>query len=74
MAAISLDPFRILLNNISNELEEKDLQSLKNVCAEWIPGGQREKIQDGWDFLNHLRRLNIIGDGTRESGKLADDF
>lgn len=74
MAAISPDPFRILLNNISNELEEKDLQSLKNVCAQWIPSGQRERIKDGWDFLNHLRRLNIIGDRTRESGKLADDY
>ena len=70
MAAISLDPFRILLNNISNELEEKDLQSLKNVCAQWIPGGQREKIQDGWDFLNHLRRLNIIGDEPEKVANL----
>lgn len=62
MAAITLDPFRILLNNISNELEEKDLQSLKNICAQWIPSGQREQIKNGWDLLNHLRRQNIIGD------------
>lgn len=70
MAAISLDPFRILLNNISNELEEKDLQTLKNVCAQWIPGGQRERIKDGWDFLNHLRRLNIIGDEPEKVANL----
>lgn len=62
MAAINLDPFRILLNNISNELEERDLQNLKNICAKWIPSGQREQIKNGWDLLNHLRRQNIIGD------------
>lgn len=58
---IRINPFPILLNNLSNELENKDLQSLKNVCAEFIPGGQREKIKIGWDVFNVLLRQNVIG-------------
>ena len=58
---IRINPFPILLNNLSNELEDKDLQSLKNVCAEYIPGGKREKIEIGWDVFNILIRQNVIG-------------
>jgi len=58
---IRINPFPILLNNLSNELEDKDLQSLKNVCAEYIPGGEREKIKIGWDVFNILMRQNVIG-------------
>ena len=58
---ICISPFSILLNNLSNELEDKDLQSLKNVCAEYIPGGERERIRIGWDVFNILLRQNVIG-------------
>ncbi|KAJ7369968.1 hypothetical protein OS493_035139 [Desmophyllum pertusum] len=61
MTTIRLNPFPILLNNLSNELEDKDLQNLKNVCAQFIPGGQREKVKDGWDVFNILQRQNVIG-------------
>lgn len=67
---ISLDPFPILLNNLSNELEEKDLQSLKNICAQYIPGGQRERIKDGWDIFNILQRQNVIGDEPEKMANL----
>ena len=60
-AMIRIDPFPILLNNLSNELENRDLQSLKNVCAEYIPGGERENIKMGWDVFNILLRQNVIG-------------
>lgn len=65
---IRIDPFSILLNNLSNELENKDLQNLKNVCAEYIPGGEREHIKIGWDVFNVLRRQNVIG---KEPEKIA---
>ena len=58
---ICINPFSILLNNLSNELEDKDLQSLKNVCKDYIPGGEREKIKIGWDVFNILLRQNVIG-------------
>ena len=60
-AMIRINPFPILLNNLSNELENKDLQNLKNVCAEYIPGGERENIRIGWDVFNVLLRQNVIG-------------
>lgn len=60
-AMIQLDPFSILLNNLSNELEDKDLQNLKNVCTEFIPRRQREKIKSGWEVFDILKCQNVIG-------------
>ena len=60
-AMIRINPFPILLNNLSNELENRDLQSLKNVCTEYILGGERENIKMGWDVFNILLRQNVIG-------------
>lgn len=51
---ICIDLFLILLNNFSNELENKDLQNLKNVCVECILGGECEYIKIGWDVFNVL--------------------
>ena len=56
-----LDPFQILLNSLSHELNGENLQSLIHVCGEHIPGGQREKISSGWDVFSILRQQNIIG-------------
>ena len=61
MVSMVLDPFQILLNNLSNELHERNLQSLIHVCGELIPGGQRERISSGWDIFSILRHQNVIG-------------
>ena len=57
-----LDPFQILLNNLSNELDHSNLQSLIHVCGKLIPGGQREHIKTGWDVFSILRHQNAIGE------------
>ena len=67
---ICINPFSLLLNNLSNELEDKDLQSLKNVCAEYIPGGEREKINIGWNVFNILLRQNVIGSDPEKIASL----
>ena len=59
---LSLDPFLILLNNLSNELDRNNLQSLIHVCGKFIPAGQREQIQTGWDVFSILRHRNVIGE------------
>lgn len=58
----SLSPFKILLNNLSNELDQRNLQSLKYVCGSFIPGGQRENITTGWDVFLILSQQNAIGE------------
>ena len=56
-----LDPFQILLNDLSIELNERNLKSLVHVCGNLIPGGQREGITSGWDIFSILRHQNVIG-------------
>ena len=64
-----LDPFQILLNNLSNELDERNLQSLIHVCGDLIPACQRERIISGWQAFSILRQLNVIG---REPEKIRN--
>ena len=63
------NPFQVLLNNLSYELDERNLHNLIHVCGDLIPFGQREKISSGWDVFNILRQHNIIGS---EPEKLAN--
>ena len=61
-----IDPFRLLLNQLSGELRHDNLQSLVHVCGEHIPGGQREQISRGWDLFSLLRQQNMIGGEPRQ--------
>ena len=56
-----LNPFQLLLNNLSDELHERNLHSLIHVCGDLIPGAQRERITTGWDAFTILRQRNVIG-------------
>lgn len=67
---IRLNPFPILLNNLSNELDDRNIQSLIHVCGEYIPGGQRERIRSGWDVFNILLRQNVIGSEPEKMANL----
>lgn len=59
--ASSLDPFKLLLNDLNNELNQRNLQSLIHVCGSLIPGGQRETINSGWQVFSILCQQNAIG-------------
>lgn len=61
-AMASLSPFKVLLNNLSSELTQWNLDSLINVCGNDIPGGQRENIRTGWELFNILIHQNMIGE------------
>ena len=65
-----LNPFHILLNNLSSELHERNLQSLVHVCGNLIPGGQRERITSGWDVFSILRQQNVIGSEPEKMANL----
>ena len=59
---VSITPFNILLNKLSGELDQRNVQSLVHVCGELIPGGQRERIASGWDVFSILLQRNAIGE------------
>ena len=65
-----LNPFQLLLNDLSNELDEKNLHSLIHVCGDLIPAGQRENIRSGWDAFRILRQLNVIGEEPEKMANL----
>lgn len=65
-----LSPFQILLNNLSDELHERNLHSLIHVCGDIIPGAQRERIATGWDVFSILRQRNIIGNEPEKMANL----
>ena len=56
-----IDPFRLLLNQLSGELMHDNLKSLVHICGKHIPAGQREQISCGWDLFSLLRQQNMIG-------------
>ena len=63
---VSISPFKILLNNLNGELDQRNLESLVHVCGELIPGGQRERITSGWEVFSILLRQNAIGEEPRK--------
>lgn len=54
----TIDSFKILLNNISHELDEQNLQSLLSLCS--VPGGSRSRMKDGWTFFDYLMKIDYI--------------
>ena len=57
-----ISKFNILLNDLTNELDQANLRSLMHVCRELIPGGQRETIRSGLDVFSILLHRNVIGE------------
>ena len=63
---VSISPFKILLNNLNGELDQRNLESLVHVCGELIPGGQRERITSGWEVFSILLRQSANGEEPRK--------
>ena len=63
---MALSKFQLLLNNLSNELNERNLQSLIHICGDLIPGGQRENIRNGWQVFTILLHRDAIGDSPEK--------
>ena len=63
---MELCKFQLLLNNLSNEFSERNVQSLIHICGELIPGGQRDNVRNGWEAFTILRHQNAIGDSPEK--------
>ena len=64
--ALDLDKFQLLLNNLSNELSERNLQSLIHICGELIPGARQDNLTNGLQVFTILRHQNAIGDSPEK--------
>ena len=64
--ALDLDKFQLLLNNLSNELSERNLQSLIHICGELIPGARQDNLTNGLQVFTILRQQNAIGDSPEK--------
>ena len=64
--ALNLDKFQLLLNNLSNELSERNLQSLIHICGELIPGARQDNLTNGLQVFTILRHQNAIGDSPEK--------
>ena len=53
-----LDSFRLLLNEISHQLTEQNLQSLIHIYN--VPGGMRKQISDGLELFNYMMTQDYI--------------
>ena len=58
MAEHTIDSFKILLNNISHELDEENLRSLLSLSA--VPGSLKSRMKDGWMLFDYLMKVNFI--------------
>ena len=64
--ALDLDKFQLLLNDLSNELSERNLQSLIHICGELIPGARQDNLTNGLQVFTILRHQNAIGDSPEK--------
>ena len=60
--AFHIRPFNLLLNRVSNHLDQDNLRSLIQICEDYIPGAQRDKINNGLEFFRILSHQNKIGE------------
>ena len=58
--ALFIDPFDVLLSEISNDLNQDNLRSLIQVCRYYITESQRERIKDGLEVFEILRRRDKV--------------
>ena len=63
---VSITPFKILLNNLNSEQDQRNLESLVHVCGELIPSGQRERITSGLEVFSVLLRQSANGEEPRK--------
>ena len=64
--ALDLNKFQLLLNCLSNELSERNLQSLIHICGELIPGAQQDNLKNGLQVFTILRHQNAIGESPEK--------
>ena len=58
--AVSIDLFDVLLMELSNNLSNDNLRSLKHVCRNYLNENQRETVKHGLEVFEILRKRDVV--------------
>lgn len=61
-----MDPYRLKLLSISNEITERELVELKFVCKQHIPVGVLERISRPLELFDELENRNLLTPDDKE--------
>lgn len=61
-----MDPYRLKLLSISNEITERELVELKFVCKQHIPVGVLERISRPLELFDELENRNLLTPDNKE--------
>ncbi|XP_059199561.1 CASP8 and FADD-like apoptosis regulator [Centropristis striata] len=55
-----LSRFRVLMANINEDMEDKDVSNLKFLCSTWLPRDTSEKAKSFLDVIIELEKLDLV--------------
>lgn len=61
-----MDPYRLKLLSLSNELTDRDLVELKFICKQHIPVGILERIKRPLELFDELENRNLLASNNKE--------
>jgi len=61
-----MDPFRVKLLSLSNEITDRELVELKFICKQHIPVGVLEKIKRPLELFDELENRNLLTPDNKE--------
>lgn len=61
-----MDPYRLKLLELSNEITERELVELKFICKQHIPVGVLERIQRPLELFDELENRNLLSPDNKE--------
>ena len=61
-----MDPYRVKLLSVSNEITERELSELKFICKSKVPTGVLEKITRPLELFSELENRCLIGPDNNE--------
>lgn len=61
-----MDPFRVKLLSLSNEITDRELVELKFICKQHIPVGVLERIKRPLELFDELENRNLLNPDNKE--------
>ena len=61
-----MDPFRVKLLSLSNEITDRELVELKFICKQHIPVGVLERIKRPLELFDELENRNLLTPDNKE--------
>ena len=61
-----MDPYRLKLLSLSNEVKDQELVELKFICKQHIPVGVLERIKRPLELFDELENRNLLTPENKE--------